>query len=175
MNRVRLGKKKKKESDTKLRIIPTELNDSSSTTNYHEMNPYSDSQYSLVHSKNCLEYFTRGITELFIYLMRFLLPSLILRSSSILPDTFLFSFFSSLLVKWFLLHTFPRTYRFPSVLVLSCLGICILSVFFVLFPLFIRNITHVSMPNSIPISGLYILIVCIRVYNFFPIFCQYRP
>ena len=35
------------------------------------------------------------------------------------------------------------------------------------FPLFITNMAHLSLPNPIPISLLYILTVCIRVSNSF--------
>ena len=42
---------------------------------------------------------------------------------------------------------------------------------FCLFPFFIMSVTHFSIPNSIPISWLYILIVCVSLQFFF-IFCK---
>ena len=41
-----------------------------------------------------------------------------------------------------------------------------------LFLLYILTFSHFSTPNSIPISRLYILIICIRVSNFFSFFCK---
>ena len=59
----------------------------------------------------------------------------------------------------------------PSVLILSWLGSSIPSIRYRL-PLFITSMVHFSMPNSIPMSWLYILIACIRVSSSFSFFAN---
>ena len=54
----------------------------------------------------------------------------------------------------------------PSVLILSWFGSSISSIRCRL-PLFISSMAHFSMPNSIPMSWLYILFACIRVFSSF--------
>ena len=56
--------------------------------------------------------------------------------------------------------SFLRTFWFFLDLVVLFLPLCVVS------PLFITSMAHFSTPNSIPISWLYILTVCIRVSNF---------
>ena len=59
----------------------------------------------------------------------------------------------------------------PSVLILTWFGSSIPSVICRL-PLFITSMAHFSMSNSIPMSWLYILTVCIRVSSSFFLFCK---
>ena len=91
----------------------------------------------------------------FISLIKYLLLSLV--SSSFL----VFLKFS------FLLLIVPRTCSFllffcPSAQIFFWFGGSVSSIAS-LFKLFIMNLAHISMPNSILISSLHILIVCIRV------------
>ena len=58
-----------------------------------------------------------------------------------------------------------------SILILSWFGSSVLPVIY-LSPRLIISIEYFSMPNSIPISWLYILIVCIRVSNCFSFFAN---
>ena len=116
--------------------------------------------YSFVHFKNGPEYLTKGTAWVFIPLIRLLVQILVSRSISFVWDTLLL-FFSSSLV-W--CHPFPiysssckfpflRAFRFilDSAVLFTCLFSLIISM------------AYLFMPNSIPISGLYILFVCIRV------------
>ena len=131
--------------------------------------------YSLVHFKKGLEYLTRGTARVFNPLISFLLLSFVSNSSLvILRYSFLvYSFFSTCLpVSASMMLKYLYASFSLSVLLLSWLGSSIPSVRCCL-PFFISRMVHFSMPNSIPMSWLYILCTCIRVYSFFLIFCKY--
>ena len=74
-----------------------------------------------------------------------------------------FSYFS--LISSFLTVSASNIPYFPSVLMLSWFGSSIPS-FDSLSPRFIMSIAHFSMSNSIPISWMYVLIVCINLQSF---------
>ena len=60
---------------------------------------------------------------------------------------------------------------FPSVLILSWFGSSIPSVIYRLL-LFMTSMAHFSMPNSVPMSWLYILTACMRVCSSFSFFAN---
>ena len=82
----------------------------------------------------------------------------------------LFSFFlSSLLVS-----NIPKNFKFSfslSILALSWFGSPLPSIVS-LFEFFVISMAHFSMPNSIPTSWLYILIVCFQFFFIFLKFCR---
>ena len=90
--------------------------------------------------------------------MRFLLESLVSRSFPILLR------YSLLFLLWFLFSFFKFLYFFfsHSVLILSWFYSSVPSVIYLL-SLFIMSIAHFILPNSIPISCLYILTVYISL------------
>ena len=107
--------------------------------------------------------------QVFIPLMRFLQWHLVSRNFFIRLRFILVNlFFLSLLVWWCPLPIFQSTCNFPFLKAFWFFDLVVL--FFLLF--IIMSIVHFSMPNSIPIPWLYILIVCIRVPNFFIFFKQ---
>ena len=121
---------------------------------------------SLVQFKNSPEYLTWSTPQVFIPLIRSLQRSFV--SSSflfLLGYSFLiFPFISTCLMisnSKYLWVSFS-----PNVLNLSWFGSSILSVKCRL-PLFITSMAHFSMPNSIPMTWLYILTESIKVYNSF--------
>ena len=127
----------------------------------------------LAHFKDGPEYFKRGTAQVFIPWMRFLLQSLVSRCFLVHQRySFLFFFhlhlfdgvrfqYSHILVGFlFSVHSDSLIWQFYFFRYLS------LPTFF-----FIR-IAHLFMPNSIPISRLYILFVCIRVSTTFFHFLQ---
>ena len=118
------------------------------------------------------EYLTRGTTQVFIPLIRFVLHSFVSSSFLVLLrySFWILSFISICLVvsaskmpKCFLVSFSPR------VLVLSWFDSYIPS-FICRLPLFLTSKAHFSMPNSIPMSPLYILTACIRVSSMFSFF-----
>ena len=95
-------------------------------------------------------------------LMRFLLHSfLILFRYSFLTLFFRLCF---LLMSASNIPTYLLVSFYQSILLLSWFG-CFIPSVICRFPLFIVSMAHFSRPNSIPISWLYILTVCIRVSN----------
>ena len=111
---------------------------------------------------------------MFIPLMRFLLQSLVSRS-------FLIYLRYSFLIFFFFIHLFNGVcFQYSQVLIIfffsehfdfSWLGSSIPSVIY-LFPILFMSMAHFSIVNFIPISWLYILIVCIRVSNFVSFFAN---
>ena len=79
---------------------------------------------------------------------------------------FKFFFLSSPLVWWCPLPIFPSTCKFPFLWFFSRFGNSIPCRFLLL----IICMAHFSIPNSIPISWLYILTVYVRTFNYFFIF-----
>ena len=129
---------------------------------------------SLVHSKNASEYLTRGTAQVFIPLIRFLLHSFV--SSRFLVfvrySFLIFSFISTcFMVSASKMPKYFYVSFSSSVLILSRFGSSIPPVRCRL-PLFITSMAHFSMPNSIPMSWLYILTSCIRVSSSFSFFCE---
>ena len=124
---------------------------------------------SLVHFKNGPEYLMSGTALVFIPFISFLLYSLVLSS-------FLVHLRYSL--KFFFLHHhlfdgvyFQYSQVFLRFLFSECsnffwVGCSILSIM-CRFSLFIISMAHFSRPNSIPISWLYILTACVRVFSSF--------
>ena len=114
---------------------------------------------SLVHFKNRSEYLMRKTAPAFIPLIRFLLYSLVLSNFLVLQryPFFVFSFISACLIR-----VFPSICKFPFLW-----AFCFFPSVICRFLLFIIIMVHFSMPNSIPISLLYILTVCIKVSNSF--------
>ena len=80
-------------------------------------------------------------------------------------DTHFSFFLSSLLVWWGLFPIFQSTCKFPFLWPFWFFSWFGSSIHFIicLFPLLIISVVHFSMPNSIPISWLYILTARIRV------------
>ena len=119
---------------------------------------------SLVYFRKGPEYLTWGIAQVFIPFKRFLLDSFVSSSFLVLLrySFRILSFISTcLVVPKYLYVSFS-----PSVLILSWSGCSIPSVICRL-PLFITSMSHFSMPNSIPISWMYILTACIRASSSF--------
>ena len=112
---------------------------------------------SLVHFKNNSEYLTKETAQLFIPLMRVLLCGLVLSSSpELLKKLFHLRLFDDVCFQYSQVYvSFLFSEHFGS------------SIPFVIcrFPLVIISMTHFSMPNSIPISSLYLLIAFIKVSN----------
>ena len=84
---------------------------------FYDVRSYASFSYSLIHllkfisRPGCL---TRGTAQVFTYLMRFLIHSLISSSLLVLQRYFFFfKFLSSPLVWWSLLPKFPNTCKFP--------------------------------------------------------------
>ena len=133
----------------------------------------------LVHFKNISEYLKRRNTQLFIYLMRFLLQSLVSRS-------FLFCLWYSFVFFSFHFWSFDGAcFQYSQALVIFLFSkhsdsfpiwqfhVSVIS----LFSFFIIILVHFSMPNLIPISWLYIRSDGIRVsksYSFLQT-AWYRP
>ena len=123
---------------------------------------------SLVHLRKGAEYLTRGTAQMLIPLMRFLLESFVSSSFLVLLK---YSFRIVSFIGTCLMVTASKIPKYvlvsfcPSVLILSWFGNSIPSVICLL--LFMTSMAHFSIPNSIPMSWLYILTACIRVYNFF--------
>ena len=115
---------------------------------------------SLVHFKNCPEYLTRETVQVFIHMMRFPLSSFIPSSFLVLLRYSFLIFLSSSHVWWYPLPIFSSILKF-LLLWAFWFGNFIPSVI-CRFPLFIINMAHFSIPNSIPISWLYILTAGIR-------------
>ena len=118
----------------------------------------------LVHFKNGSDYLTKRTAQVFIPFRRFLLDSFF--GFEKFSRSFKYSpyFSSSLLVSWCLLPIFPSTCNFPSLRAFWFFLVWHFYYFRCSFsPIFIMSMSHFSLPNSIPISWLYILIVCIRV------------
>ena len=120
---------------------------------------------SLVQFTKGRKYPTSGTAQVFTPFIRFLLHSFV---------SWVFSFISSWLIKpdsnmpKYLYVSFSRT-----VLILSSFGSSIPSIRCRLSR-FIPSMAYFSMPNSIPMSGLYILTACIRVLSsFFHFFCKW--
>ena len=124
---------------------------------------------SLVHLRKGPEYLTSGTAQVFIPLIRFLLLSFVSSSFLVLLRFFLNFFFHFHLFEGVILQ--DAQVISASVFILSWFGSSILSVSCRL-PLFITSIAHFSMPNSIPMSRLYILTVCIRVSSSFSFFAN---
>ena len=124
---------------------------------------------SLVYSKNDPEFITWRTAQVFIPLIRFLQPSLGLRFFLVLlRHIFLISSFIS--AGWMVFTSnIPKYLQFSfssNILIYSWFCSFIHSDFS-LFPLFNISMAHFSMPNSIPVSHLYILIVCVRISKSF--------
>ena len=124
---------------------------------------------SIVHFKNGPEYLTGWwwTTQLFIFLIRFLLQSLVSRKFLVrLSYSFCYFFFPS---RFFYGVCFQYSLELviffsQSVLIRSWFANSIPSVF-CLFLLLIMNMAHFFLPNSIPLSWLYISIVFIQAPN----------
>ena len=122
---------------------------------------------SLVHFKNGLGYLTREITQAFLPLTRFLLQSLSLRSFLFFWVTPFLLFLSSLFDWWFLLPIFHSSRNFPSLKVFKCFPyLAILFLPLRLFLHFIICVVHLSMPNSIPISCMCLIITLVYKNKF---------
>ena len=124
---------------------------------------------SLVHWKNGPEYQTRDTAHVFIPLIRFLLHSFVSCNFLVLLrySFWIFSFISTcLIVSVSKMPKYLYVSFSPSVLILSWFGSSIPSIRCCLL-LFITSMTHFSMPNSIPMYWLYVLIACSRVSNSF--------
>ena len=124
---------------------------------------------SLVHFKNGPEYLMSRTALIFIPLMRFLIYSLVLSSFLVIRRYFL---------KHFFFHTRlfdgVRFQFFPpncALLFSECSDFswfdCSLPCVICRFLLFVISVAHFPMPNSIPITWLYILTAYIRVTNAF--------
>ena len=105
---------------------------------------------SLNHFKNGPKYLTKGTSQVFIPLIRFLVYSFVLSSFLVLPRySFLsFSFISSCLM------IFPSICRFPvlqAFYFFSWFSSSISSIMY-RFQFFIIRMAHFSLPNSIPMS-----------------------
>ena len=122
-----------------------------------------------MHFRKGPEYLTRVAAQVFIPLVRFLLHSFVSSSFLVLLkySFLIFSFISTCLM---VLASKMSKYLYvsfsPSVLILSWFGSSIPSILM----LFITSMAHFSMPNSIPMSWLYILIAYIRVSSSFCFF-----
>ena len=129
---------------------------------------------SLVHLRKGPDYLTSGTAHVFIPLIRFLLLSFVLSSFLVLLrcSFLILSFISTcLMVSASKIPKYLQVSFSASVLILSWFGSFIPSVR-CRFPLFITSMAHFSMPNSIPMSWLYILTACIKVSSSFS-FCYY--
>ena len=111
----------------------------------------------LVHFKNGPEYLTRGTTQVCMHLMGFL------HSSSFLVRL-RYSFYVFFHLHLFHGIHFQFSQRLISFLLISFRSVQVFSWFITsipsficCFPLFIISMAHFSIPNSIPISSLYIL------------------
>ena len=127
---------------------------------------------SLVYFKNGPEYLTRSIAQVFIPLIWFLQHSFVSSSFLVLLRYFffIFSFISSCLMVS--VSKIPKyLYVSLSVLILSWFGSSIPSARCCL-PLFITTMAHFPLPNSTPMSWLYILTACIRVSSSFSFFAN---
>ena len=120
------------------------------------------------------EYLTRNTAQVFIPLIRFLQDCLVSSSFLVLLrySFFIFSFISSCLMV-----SASKTPKYlyisfsPNVLILSWFGNSIPSVRCRLL-LFITSMAHFSMPNSVPMSRLYILTVVLRFSTSFSFFAN---
>ena len=106
---------------------------------------------SLVHFKKGPEYLTRETAQVFI-------PLWFIPLMWFLPHSYVSSTLRVLLRYSFLIFSFISTI---SILSVTCR-----------LPLFITSMAHFSMPNSTPMSWLYILNTCIRVSRCFSLFCK---
>ena len=110
---------------------------------------------------------------MFISLMRFLLQSLVSRSFLVhLRFSFLFISFISAYLMVSASNT-PKILKLsfsPSVWILFWFSTPFVCLFFYLFLLLIVSIAYFSVPNFIPVSWFYILIVCIRASNSFSVY-----
>ena len=112
-----------------------------------------------------------GTAQVFISFIRFLLYSLILNSFLVLLKYSFFLFFifftsTCLLVSASNIPEYLHVSFFWAFWCFSWFGSLIPSVT-CRFPLFITSMVHFSVPNSIPMSWLFILTACIRVFNYF--------
>ena len=114
---------------------------------------------SLVHFKNGPENLTSGTHQVFITLMRFLLRNLVSSSFLVLLRYSFLLFLSFSLVWWCPLAILLSISKFPflwSFWFFYLFDSSIPSVI-CLFLLFFISMAHFSMPNSVPISSLYII------------------
>ena len=127
---------------------------------------------SLLHFRKVLEYLTWRTAQVFIPLIRFRLNSFISSSFLVLLR---YSFWICSFISTYLMGSASKMPKYlyicfcPSVLIWSWFGSSIPSVICRL-PLFITSMAHFSMPNSIPMSWLYILTACLRVSSSFSFF-----
>ena len=122
---------------------------------------------SFVHFKNGPKYLTRRTVQVFIPLMRFLLYTLLSSSFPILLkySFWIFSFIStSSMVSASNIPKYLHVSFSTSILISSSFGNSIAYIM-CRFLLLIVSMTHFSIPNSIPISRLNILTICIRFSN----------
>ena len=124
---------------------------------------------SLVHFTKGPDYLTWGTAQVFIPLIRFLQENFVSSSFLVLLrySFWILSFISTcLMVSASKIHNYLFISFSPSVLILSWFGSSIPSVLYRLL-LFITSMTQFSIPNSIPMSWLYILTACMRVSSSF--------
>ena len=124
---------------------------------------------SLLYFKKGFEYLTWGTALVFIPFIRFLLYSLLSSSFLVLLrySFFNFSFISTcLMVSASNIPKYSYVSFSLNVLIFSRFTSSITSVM-CRFPLFLISMAHFSIPNSIPVSWVYILTTCIRVSKSF--------
>ena len=102
--------------------------------------------------------------------MTFLLQSLISRSFFVLRRYTLF--FLHLFIWWYLLQIFPGSNFLLLQVFCFFRDLVVLFLCYLFFPPFIMSMAHFSMPNSILIYWLYILLVCTKVPNSFSFFAK---
>ena len=120
------------------------------------------SEFFHVEFKNYPKYHTRGDTQVFIPLVKFLLQTFLSRSFILLTYSFLTFSYILAFVLWCLLPIYSTTSNFSSFFYLQefcCFpAFAVLSLPLFLFsPSFIINIVHFSIQNSIPIYELHCL------------------